>query len=322
VAEPAQLSRRFPLVTVTRDQVAALLSPLLNSRSIATIERVDGGLTNTILRVSTDGTERDLLVRIFAGGSAPWDKERRLLTRICTGLPVPTVLLADEGRGALPYPSLVHQWIEGMTLHAMRSQVRSDGFLSLAEPLGQILAEMSKLAPGEGNELRAPPSSPDMLLSLSRHRRLHGRARARLGESLADALWNHLSSEAGRLRELGSTSCLVHGDLGARNILVDPNGAQAWRIAGIVDWEAAFAGWAMWDIGSFFRYPKRYDQTFRENLGHSYRNSGGTLPGDWWRTARLLDATRQVATMDSKRELPAAFADCRELLAAILQDGG
>ena len=260
---------------------------------------MDGGLTNTILRVSTEGTERDLLVRIFAGGSVPWDKERLLLTRLCTGLPVPTVLLADEGRGALPYPSFVHQWIEGMTLNAMRRKVASEELLSLAEPLGRILVAMSKVKPPEGDELGAPPSSPEMLLSVSRHRLLNGRARARLGEGLADALWNHLSSEAGRLRALGSTNCLVHGDLGGRNIIVARDDAAGWRIAGIVDWEDAFAGWAMWDIGSFFRYATRYDRTFREHFERSYRDSGGTLPGDWWRTARLLDATRQVATLDS-----------------------
>jgi aminoglycoside phosphotransferase (APT) family kinase protein len=320
VSEPYHSSRRFPLVAVTRDQLAALLSPLLNGRRIGSIQRIDGGLTNTILRVSTEGTERDLLVRIFGGGTVPWDKERRLLTRI-SGLPAPTMLLADEGRGALPYPSLVYQWIEGMTLNAMRSMATRDELLSLAEPLGRVLAEMFKLAPAEGSELRAPPSSPDTLLSLSQQRLLQGRARARLGGNLADAVWKYFSSEADRLRALGRPTCLVHGDLGGRNILVASIGAQRWGIAGIVDWEDAFGGWAMWDIGSFFRYAKRYDQTFREHFERSYRNRGGTLPGDWWRTARLLDATRQVATLDRERELPAAFADCRELLEALLQDG-
>jgi aminoglycoside phosphotransferase (APT) family kinase protein len=325
VAEPDHSSRRFPLVAVTRDQLSALLSPLLKGHGIGTVEGVYGGLTNTILRVSTEGNERDLLVRIFAGGRAPWDKERRLLAGICTGLPVPTVLLADEGRGPLPYPSLVHHWIEGVTLNAVRSQTARDELLPLAEALGRILAEMSKLTPGVGDTLRrdgrAPLSSPDTLVSLTQHRLLRGRARLRLGESLADALWKHFSAEAGRLWALGPSTCLVHGDLGGRNILVAPDESGGWRIAGIVDWEDAFAGWAMWDVGSVFRYARRYDQKFRERFERSYRGGGGMLPGDWWTTARLLDATREVATLDGERELPAAFGDCREILEAILQEG-
>jgi aminoglycoside phosphotransferase (APT) family kinase protein len=321
VAEPDRSSRRFSQLAVTRDQLAGLLAPLLDGRIIGTVERVEGGLTNTILRVSVEGTEPDLLVRIFAGGTAPWDKERRLLTRLSTHLPVPTVLLADEGRNVLPYPSLVHHWMEGTTLNAMRVRTTKDELLSLAEPLGRILAALSKVPLEAGDELGAPLSSPDMLLSVCQHRLFQGRARARLGGSLSDALWSQLSREAGRFFTLGSTKCLVHGDLGGRNILVAPDHADGWRLTGVVDWEDAFVGWAMWDIGHFFRYAKRYDQAFREHFARSYRNSGGTLPEDWWRTARLLDATWQVATVDSEKELPAAFADCRELLEAVVHDG-
>jgi hypothetical protein len=46
------------------------------------------------------------------------------------------------------------------------------------------------------------------------------------------------------------------------------------------------------------------------------------MPEDWYSTARLLDATRQLETLDSERERPAAFADCRQLLELVIQDDG
>jgi aminoglycoside phosphotransferase (APT) family kinase protein len=324
VAGPEPSSRRFPLLAVTRGQVVELLVPLVGARAIGAIQYLEEGLTNTILRVSVHGSTPDLLVRIYAGGNAPWEKERRLLERLTPDLPVPRVLLCNDGRGAVPYPSLVYEWIEGVTLNAMRRQASSEELLSLANPLGRIIGKICTMAPmawdtfqGQGE---TPPSLPEVLLSVTQERLLRGRARVRLGEGAADALCRHLSRQAEGFSALGSAKCLVHGDLGGRNILVVSDGGGRWRISGIVDWESAFTGWAMWDVGSLFRYRRRYGPDFLDQFERGYRNSGGTLPEDWWKLARLLDATRQVATLDDERELPSVFADCRELLESILQD--
>lgn len=77
----------------------------------------------------------------------------------------------------------------------------------------------------------------------------------------------------------------------------------------------------MWDVGNLFRYPRRYDQAFRERFAEGYREAGGMLVGDWGRTARLLDATRHLAALDSEQEHPAVFDDCSELLKLLVQSG-
>jgi len=70
---------------------------------------------------------------------------------------------------------------------------------------------------------------------------------------------------------------------------------------------------------ALFRYPERYSAEFRAAFARGCRAAGGTLPRDWWRLARLLDTTRLVATLDEPRELPAVFAECRELVASVVQ---
>jgi aminoglycoside phosphotransferase (APT) family kinase protein len=323
VAEPDLSIRRFPKVAVTSDQLAALLSPLRNGQSLAAIQHIDGGLTNTILRVSSAGFPSDVVVRIYPGGTERWEKERQLLMRFHSELPSPRVLLADDGHGALAYPSLVYEWIEGVTLNAMRRIASSEEVLSLAAPLGRVLAEISELASEASVNFQAlgppPTSSREEVLTVTQRQLLGGRARRRLGASTSDALWAHLSREAGALGPIGKASCLVHGDLGGRNILVAPERGERWRIAAVVDWEDAFTGWAMWDVGSLFRYPGRYGQAFQDQFESGYNSRGDSLPGDWRRIAAFLDATRQVATLDSERELPAAFADCCQLLETLLQ---
>ena len=89
----------------------------------------------------------------------------------------------------------------------------------------------------------------------------------------------------------------------------------------MLDWEQAFIGATLWDIGSLFRYAHRYSPTFRERFEHGYRNAGGVLPDDWHRTARLLDATCIVGMLSETRELPTVFAECRELTEALVQEG-
>ena len=125
-----------------------------------------------------------------------------------------------------------------------------------------------------------------------------------------------------RFQSLGPTTGLAHGDLGGRNILVAPAGKDGWRIAGLIDWEDAFTGWALWDVGSLLRYRGRFDQAFCERFERAYRDAGGELPEDWLGMARLLDASKQLATLDVERDRPAVFSDCRELLELLIQDHG
>jgi aminoglycoside phosphotransferase (APT) family kinase protein len=312
--------RCFPLIDVTRDQVRCLLSPLLAVRGVDTIEQLQGGLTNTILRVTLEGQDDVLLLRICAGGRALWRKERSLLLQLRALLPVPEVLLADEGRCGISYPFLVLRFIEGIPLNGCRRTAPASGLLSLAEPIGRLLAAVASFASVPGVELpQTQPTSLAALLEVNEERLLRGHARARLGPTLADRLWRQLVAASDDFQALDSATCLAHGDLGGRNILCKPSSDGAWQITGLIDWEAAFSGWALWDVGSLFRYPKRYSEAFRVSFARGYRTSR-PLPDNWWRTARLLDATRQLATLSEEKERPVVFAECRQLLKELVTD--
>jgi Ser/Thr protein kinase RdoA (MazF antagonist) len=316
--------RRFPLLQVTEEQLSSLLSPLLGVHYIERVEKVEGGLTNTILRVWPTGGSDGLLVRVFAGGRAGWEKERSILSAVRDFLPVPEVLLASDGAGDLGYPSLVCRWVEGIPLNAWRKQTLPADVLRLAEPLGRLTATIATppVRPGAGTETawRATVSSVGELLLVTQQRLASRRVQRRLGDALADALSARLSKEAKPLENLAGTCCLVHGDLGGRNILVAPDRNGSWHISGLLDWEEAFFGWAAWDVGSLFRYPRRFGEAFRARFEGGYRGAGGALSENWWTTSRLLDATRQIATLDDESERPVVYADCRELLELLVLD--
>jgi len=318
--------RCLPLVEVELDQIQALLSPVLKGAAISGVERVEGGLFNTLYRITPADGGVPLCLRIFAAGRLAWETERRILARVSASLPVPDVLLADCGGTGFGRPYLVYRWIEGITLDECRRQAPPAALLSVAEPLGRLLAGVASFSfadglNGEPNAVRARPAPMEALLSANREMLLRGLARKRLGAALADALWRRLDASALRLCALDRVARLVHGDLGGRNILVAPAENGAWRVSGLIDWEAAFSGSALWDVGRLFRYSKRYSETFRRRFERSYRGAGAALPEGWYRTARLLDSTRLVAILNEERELPVVFAECRELIEAVVAEG-
>src|SRR5262249_25226420 len=96
--------RCLPLVEVDFDQIQALLSPALNGAAIAGVDRIEGGLTNTLYRVTPADGGAALCLRIFAAGRLPWETERKIIARVSASLPVPDVSLADRGNSDFSYP--------------------------------------------------------------------------------------------------------------------------------------------------------------------------------------------------------------------------
>jgi aminoglycoside phosphotransferase (APT) family kinase protein len=319
-------TRRLPLIEVDLDQIRALLLPLLKGTPITGTKRVEGGLVNTLFQITLADGGVTLCLRIFAAGRHSWETERSILAHVSSSLPVPDVLLADCGGPSFSHPHLVYRWIPGITIDDCRRQMPSAAFLSLARPLGRLLAKVSGFSfagdlNGEPDDVDNGSSPIEKMLQQNAEMLRRGLARSRLGGALADAMWRRLEANADRLCALDQSTCLVHGDLGGRNILVAPGDGDNWHVSGLIDWEASFSGSALWDVGRLFRYGRRYSEPFREQFELSYRDAGGYLPEDWLQTARLLDSTRLVGILNEDRELPTVFAECRELIEAVVAEG-
>src|SRR5262245_55510943 len=317
--------RCLPLVAVDFDQIRVLLSPVLKGAAITGVDRVEDGLKNTIYRVTLADRGSSLCLRIFAAGQLQWEKERKILTHVSGSLPVPDILLAECGGNSFSYPYLVYRWIEGITLDECRRNLQPAAFSSLAEPLARLVVGVARFSlagvlNGKPEYVHACSSSIKAMLVETEEMLCRGLARARLGGELADALWRRLEANAARLVDFDRYACLVHGDFGGRNILVAPANDDKWGVSGLIDWEDSYHGSPLWDVGRLFRYARRYSPNFLERFERDYRSAGGTLPENWWRIARLLDSTRLVEILNEERELPVVFAECRELIEAVVAE--
>ena len=291
--------RVFPLLEVSREELADAVGG-----KVARIEPVDGGLTNTIHKVTRE-TGEAFGVKHYAGGREWFDTELTTLTLLHGTLPVPEIVHVDDQRLAI-----VYRWIEGVTLHELRRQGQHTAFQSLAEPLGHVLQLLGKSDATEPFELTS-------LLEGAYRQLSNGRARTRLGIPLADALLKLY--EAHEPDMAWGTVCLSHGDLGHRNVLVHRAGDR-WRVNGIIDWETTTTGSQLFDIGSLFRYGNRADADFRAGFEAGYRDAGGALPTGWFHSARLVDSIFLVEVLDDEPELPEVHADMRRLLTRLVAD--
>ncbi len=290
--------RVFPLIAISHGELAELAGG-----AIARVEPVDGGLTNTIHKVTLVSGEA-FAIKHHAGGNTPYDDEVATIAQLAGILPVPEVVRTDARRRAI-----VYRWIAGITLDECRRNEPPAAFASLAEPLGRFLAWLATFGWTGTWDLASILAQSDAMLGA-------GRARERLGPQAADALRAAIDGAAPALA--WGTPCLSHGDLGGRNMIVQHAMAGRWRIGGVIDWEAAALASPLVDIGSLFRDPTRYDATFLADFERGYREADGALPDGWFRAARLLDALWLVETLDEDRELPGVFADCRKLIAGFL----
>jgi aminoglycoside phosphotransferase (APT) family kinase protein len=293
--------RVFPLIQVSRAELEEVAGGPIKS-----IEPVHGGLTNTIHKVTLENGEV-FGIKHYAGGRDWFDVELTTLTLLHGTLPVPAVVHADEKKLVI-----VYRWIDGITLHDLRRQgpPGQAAFGALAEPLGRVLAWLAKSDATEPFELT-------QILEQCYAQLTKGRARPRIGAPMADALRKLM--EAAEPQMAWGSVCLSHGDLGHRNVLVYQAGDR-WRINGVIDWETTTTGSPLVDIGSLFRYSKRYDRAFCDAFAAGYREAGGELPDNWLQTARLLDSTWLVDMLDDANEHPAVFADCKKLLANLIAE--
>ncbi len=307
-------ARPFEFVSLDIDEIRTLVAPGLPGAEVIAAERVDGGLVNSIYRVVPSSGE-PLGLRIYAAGRQAFDREQGILSRAPQSIPVPRLRLAVAESPVFPHPYVVYSWVEGITLNQCRRETSGAGLSPLAQSLGRLAASVATWSP----ELAHPSRTVGASLAEADARLGRGRARERLGSVLADSLRARLAAMAPRLEAADRVRGPVHGDFGGRNIIVTSSDDGTWRVNGLLDWEYAFAGASLWDVGSFFRYFRRYSREFRSAFEAGYVRASGWLPDGWYFMARLLDATRLVGILGSDRELPIVFTECRDLIEALVQ---
>ena len=290
---------------MTASRQADLIRRCINGafphRTVSSTELLTGGRINTNFKVSFSSGEAPVVLRLHKKGSASCLKEAAVIELIKSTVPVPEILyvVAEGLDGSEPFS--IMEFVEGLTFQQLKHTGDLSAIHQAASSVGETLAAIGRYSfekPGSlfvngGNQLkvgepftRTADPIPE-LLELFLQSELTQR---RLGPHLTRRLHEFVCAWASSLPDMSNATQLVHCDFGNRNILVNEVDGT-WKITAVVDWEFAFSGSPLLDVGNFLRYDALNDPLREPYFSRSFVEHGGELPDNWRNIARVIDLT-------------------------------
>jgi aminoglycoside phosphotransferase (APT) family kinase protein len=315
-----------PDSNLTVESANRLLERVFSGRRVVGIETLSGGLVNANFKLRLDGLNDSFVLRLYVRYPEACQKEIDIYRLISSTVPVPEVIAArpegSEGTG----PFAVLRYVEGIPFRQLRRTRDAPTIASAAFEIGVTLAAIGKyqfdqpgwFGPGlriggrfiEGSDSVA--RFVDLWLASDN---LQRRVTGELVTSLHDFAWQW----SPRLAWIEEECSLVHSDFGSRNLLVREVDGK-WRVAAVIDWEFAFSGSPLLDVGNFLRYERSQQPLVEPHFSRGFSEGGGKLRDDWRQLARVIDlgALCEQLTRD---ELP-ADVECElvELVRATIED--
>ncbi|MER7467818.1 phosphotransferase [Streptomyces sp. NPDC097981] len=295
------------------------------------VEPLPGGFTNDMALLTAQpagapGAERYVLRRYRPSGSrVPRNTcavEVAVLVRAAARtVPVTAVVASDPHGRATGRPTLLYRFVDGIPL----SQVLADGpargeARDLGRAVGAVLALIGRVRlprPGAFGDSSLVPA-PDDAAPLGD---LPGFVDRCLATAAADgplsctdaAVLRALAGRGPRaLAAVAGERSLVHCDFNPKNLLVERRAGQ-WAVAAVLDWELAFSGSPLFDVGNMLRFAHEYPPSFTAGFVEGFRGGSGRLPGDWLRLSRTLDLFALADILTAPPD-PAYFARTRAVL--------
>ena len=294
--------------------VRRLVSTALPHQQVSHAELLSGGRINTNLKLTFSTGEPPAILRLHTKGPAACQKETQVIELIKSTVPVPQILYVDshgfEGSG----PFSIIEFVEGLTFQQLKRTGDLTAIRQAASSVGATLAVIGRYSfskPGSllvntTNEIEVGepftrtadpvPEILDVFLEFDLVKRRLGTPRI---QRLRDFVW----AWSPYLPDLTKTHQLVHSDFGNRNILVNEVNGQ-WKVTAVLDWEFAFSGSPLLDVGNFLRYDPASEPLREPYFSRSFVEHGGELPDNWRQVVQVIDLTALVECL-SHEYLPA-----------------
>lgn len=265
------------------------------------------GADRSVVRIYPPGTRADDAPEIDAA-----------VLRLVRGLlPVPDVLEIRRGDAGADQPGLlVTSWIDGERGDLLLPRLDDGDLATLGGEVGRLVGELGGMPMlGAGPFVDGRLAVGDFGVSDGLPGFVTALAPA-LGwvPDLVDRLLQ-VAERAQDLLDTAGRTCLVHGDVNPKNLLVDPATLQ---ITGVLDWEFAHAGHPFTDLGNVLRFERR--PAYADAVLTAYAERRGTAPGEALEQARAADLWALVELASRAGQNPVADR-AAALLRAIAEAG-
>ena len=212
-------------------------------------------------------------------------------------------------------PWSILSWLDGARFDHFLVDADHSQIEAVASSAGRVLAAIHSFSfPtagffGPDLSIEYPIDASNGWTSLFEEWLFRGRAGPRLGDDLRSRLWRVITANEWRLDEVRDDPRLLHADYKPWNLLVRDG-----EVAAVLDWEFAFAGPPLNDVGIFLRHSRALPASYARGFERGYREAGGRLPEGWRRLSRLLDLLSLCQFLERPEDDPAVLRDVRPLI--------
>ena len=286
------------------------------------VEPLAGGIMNWNYRIRLADSAERFVLRFYDRMPASCAKETRQLELLGNDVPVPHVLFvnADGANGRPPF--CVLEWIDGISLRELRRRGDDRGVADASYDAGRLLPRLMRHRFARTGLLDAGlnvtdgPFTDAPLTAVIEHFTASTLFRGRVDESLRSRLYAFLRATES-LHDAPGTATLVHADFNSPNIFVrQTNGT--WGVAAILDWEFAFAGSILCDVGNMLRYERDGRPRYEPHFSRGLADGGWEPPGQWLLRARLADLPA-LCELLARDDMPEAIvAELLDLLSGTI----
>ena len=327
--------RRHPFVALEEQTISSMLHPVFPGKQLASFELLTAGKSNTNYTFTFAGSNERFVLRIYVRDKQACQKDSDLFQLIHKRVPVPELLythISDQHinnpdpRDITSITYSVMKWVDGELFSDVLVRRDTSVIPACAYDIGRVLATIGSYTfpqPGFFGPCLTiaeplPTNGRGMILSYMGDCLFQQHADQQLGPILTARLWQFANEHAAYLDVLDNVASLVHSDYKGMNILVH-NDYNRWHVAAVLDWEFAFAGSPLFDIGNMLRFDHLHPTNYSSEFIRGYQEHGGQLPAHWKKTARLVDLTALCEFMTNPQSRGAMSHEVTGLIVRTLE---
>lgn len=277
------------------DLSIATASRLIAPYSKNAIDRVfllSQGCININYKVTFKNKNPPVVLRIYAKEKLICHVEASIQKLVADSIPVARFLYVDTECTLYPYPYAIMEWVDGTLMRDIILSTDEKAIAECAFDAGLYLAALKKIIfPQAGffqeNLQIRPLSQEDHYLPLVLSLLQGFVVKKSLGEILHLATQKLVVDQAHLLLEMNEAN-LTHSDYDPSNMLVKRINNK-WKIVAVLDWEFAYAGTYLLDLGLMLRYSHKLPDCYEREFIGGIETSGAVLPLEWKKQAKLMD---------------------------------
>jgi aminoglycoside phosphotransferase (APT) family kinase protein len=285
--------------TSLESPVVAWIQRVLRSEQVIAVARLPGGYVNENIAITTCDSRYvlrryrpDVGIESACRTCAVEAALALLLSR--TAVPIAEVIAVETTATEAGEPLLLSRYIDGVTLKVAVTSVGAAAVKEMSLSAGATLAAIGAVSfPCGGcftgpDLVPSPEGMPGGLEEFVETCLQRGNAARVMNEGELAALRALAARLAPAAASSASARQLVHSDYNCKNLLVIERQGR-WSISAVLDWEFAFSGSPLTDIGNMLRFGAEYPLGFAGAFISCYREAGGELPLHWREVSEALD---------------------------------